>query len=63
VLGTVTVGGRLDLDGVQFASAVRIETDARELTCQRGRFSGGVRLTCAEQSFALMGRTCLCLRC
>jgi uncharacterized protein YjbI with pentapeptide repeats len=43
VLGLTTVGGRLDLDGAQFASAVRIETEASELTCRRGRFPGGVR--------------------
>ena len=43
VLGPITVGGTLLMDGVQFASAVRIETDANALTCRRGRFSGGVR--------------------
>ena len=43
VLGPVTVGGRLDLDGAQFVSPVRIEADASALTCRRGRFPGGVR--------------------
>ena len=33
----------LALDGVQFVSAVRIETDAKVLSCCGGRFSGGVR--------------------
>jgi uncharacterized protein YjbI with pentapeptide repeats len=44
VLGPITVDGRLDVDGVQFASAVRIKADAGVLSCQRGRFPGGVRL-------------------
>jgi len=53
VLGPIAVGGKLDLDGVQFASAVRIETDGggdlegrspSTLSCRRGRFPGGVRL-------------------
>jgi hypothetical protein len=43
VLGPVAVRGRLDLDGAQFASPVRIETDASTLTCRRGQFPGGVR--------------------
>ena len=43
VLGPVAVEGTLDLDGVQFVSAVRIDTDASALTCRRGRFPGGVR--------------------
>jgi uncharacterized protein YjbI with pentapeptide repeats len=43
-LGPVTVEGRLDLDRVQFASAVRIDADASALTCRRARFDGGVRL-------------------
>jgi len=43
VLGPISVAGGLDLDGVQFASAVRIEADASALTCRRGRFQGGVR--------------------
>jgi uncharacterized protein YjbI with pentapeptide repeats len=43
-LGPVAVEGRLDLDRVQFTSAVRIDADASALTCRRARFSGGVRL-------------------
>jgi uncharacterized protein YjbI with pentapeptide repeats len=43
VLGPITVRGRLDLDGAQFAAAVRIEADASEVTCRRGVFPGGVR--------------------
>ena len=43
VLGPIEVAGRLVLDGVQFASPVRIEADASVLTCRRGRFPGGVR--------------------
>ena len=43
VLGPIAVGRTLDLDGVQFASPVRIEADANVLTCRRGRFPGGVR--------------------
>ena len=43
VLGPVTVGGTLNLDGAQFALSVRIETDASTLTCRRGRFLGSVR--------------------
>jgi uncharacterized protein YjbI with pentapeptide repeats len=43
VLGPISVGGGLNLDGVQFASPVRIEADASALTCRRGRFPGGVR--------------------
>jgi uncharacterized protein YjbI with pentapeptide repeats len=39
VLGPIAVGERLDLDGAQFASAVRIETDARALTGRRGEVS------------------------
>jgi len=42
-LGPVTVKRRLDLDGVQFTSPVRIDTEAGTLTCRRGQFSGGVR--------------------
>jgi hypothetical protein len=44
VLGPVVVGGLLDLDEAQFASPVRIEADARALTCRRVRFPGGVQL-------------------
>ena len=43
VLGPTSIRGKLDLDGAQFASTVRIETDASELTCRRGQFRGGVR--------------------
>ncbi len=43
VLGPVVVGGWLNLDGVQFASPVRIEADAGAVTCRRGRFPGGGR--------------------
>ena len=43
VLGPIVVGGSLNLDGVQFASPVRIEADASALTCRRGGFPGGVR--------------------
>ena len=43
VLGPISVGGGLDLDGVQFASPVRIEADASTLTCRRAVFPGGVR--------------------
>jgi uncharacterized protein YjbI with pentapeptide repeats len=43
VLGPFAVEGRLDLDAAQFASPVRIEADASELTCRRGAFPGGVR--------------------
>ena len=43
VLGPIAVVGTLDLDGVQFASPVRIEADASALICCRGRFPGGVR--------------------
>jgi len=43
LLGPIVVGEQLKLDGVQFASPVRIETNASVLTCRRGRFPGGVR--------------------
>ena len=43
VLGPIAVGGSLNLDGVQFASLVRIETHGGAVTCRRGRFPGGVR--------------------
>ena len=43
VLGPFAVDGRLDLDAAQFASPVRIEADASELTCRRGAFPGRVR--------------------
>ena len=43
VLGPFAVAGKLNLDGAQFASPVRIEADASELTCRRGAFPGGVR--------------------
>jgi Pentapeptide repeats (9 copies) len=43
-LGPVVVEGKLDLDGVHFTSAVRIDADASALTCRRARFGGGVRL-------------------
>jgi Pentapeptide repeats (9 copies) len=43
VLGPVKAGGWLNLDGVQFASPVRIEADAGAVTCRRSRFPGGVR--------------------
>ena len=42
-LGPIAVGEQLNLDGVQFASPVRIEADAGAVTCRRGRFPGGVR--------------------
>ena len=42
-LGPLVVGGRLDLGIVQFASGIQIHTDASALTCDRTRFSGGVR--------------------
>jgi hypothetical protein len=42
-LGPLAAEKWLDLDRVQFASAVRIEADAEVLTCCRGRFPGGVR--------------------
>ena len=43
VLGPFAVAGKLNLDGAQFASPVRIEADASELTCRRGAFPGRVR--------------------
>ena len=43
VLGPFAVAGKLNLDGAQFASPVRIEADASELTCRRGAFPRGVR--------------------
>ena len=43
VLGPTSVKGKLDLDETQFASTVRIEADAKEVTCRRGQFRGGVR--------------------
>ena len=43
VLGPMAVGGRLYLNGVQFASLAQIETETSILTCRRGRFPGGVR--------------------
>ena len=43
MLGPFAVAGKLNLDGAQFASPVRIEADASELTCRRGAFPGGVR--------------------
>jgi uncharacterized protein YjbI with pentapeptide repeats len=42
-LGPIAVGEQLNLEGVQFASPVRIEADAGAVTCRRGRFPGGVR--------------------
>ena len=53
MLGPVAVGGRLGLDGVQFASVVRIETDANELTCRRSGFPGGVRFDVRRASIRL----------
>ena len=43
MLGPVTVRGMLDLNKMQFASPVRIDADARAITCCRSRFPGGVR--------------------
>jgi len=43
LLGPVTVKRKFNLDGAQFASLVRIDTDAGVLTCRRGQFAGGVR--------------------
>jgi hypothetical protein len=43
MLGPIETEELIDLDGVQFALAVRIETDASKLTCRQGRFPGGVR--------------------
>ena len=43
LLGPIVVGGSLNLDGVQFASPVRIEADASTVTCRRGRFPGGAQ--------------------
>jgi hypothetical protein len=43
LLGPIAVSEQLNLDGVQFASTVRIEADASVLTCRRGRFPGGVQ--------------------
>ena len=52
VLGPIAVRG-LDLNGVRFASPVRIETDANILKCRRGRFSGGVRFDVRRASIRL----------
>ena len=52
VLGPVAVRG-LDLNGVRFASPVRIDADASILSCRRGRFSGGVRFDVRRASIRL----------
>ena len=44
LLGPITVGEELVLDRVKFTSTVRIEADAKMLTCRLGGFPGGVRL-------------------
>jgi hypothetical protein len=41
VLGHITVRRRLNMDGAQFASAVRIAAGATALSCRRGRFPAG----------------------
>ena len=43
VLGPITVDKQLNLGGVQFAASIRIEADAGEVTCRRGRFPERVR--------------------